>query len=229
MPTQAPTPGKFTPKEFKPGTFGYTGPDLAIPEYKPPGEDKGYERGKRDEFSAPGRSRLGRKTSEAILAGRNIDNPAARTQFMKSLVTGYGEGLSGVMGEAGRAAGAAASRKRSEDLSIYASNWSGQAEMARTKYTRDFSTQLNNFVYGEQARQSNTAAANQAGMFNVQNANQAAMQNWQAQDSAQRMNWQLGASMYQKSPAFPGQAISSQPGNRWLSKGNTGTATGRGI
>ena len=53
-------PEPYTPEPYTPDKFQYSGGDFELPEYKLPEEDKGYERMKREEYSASGRRALGR-------------------------------------------------------------------------------------------------------------------------------------------------------------------------
>lgn len=202
----------FTPTEYKPGQFSYSGPEFKLPEYALPEEDKKYELRKREEFAASSRRMLGQKSNEALLTTRNIDNPTARAKALQSIVQGYGQGMENVMREAGGAASRSAAMKRSEQIQEYAANWSAQAETARVNYNQNFNTQLQNFMLGEQAKQSNIAAQNQAGLFNLQNEQAIAEKNVTAKNAAKMADWQLSAAMYQKSPGA-GTGTAARGGN----------------
>lgn len=170
----APTVAPYVAGEFKP-----TG-EFALPEYAPPEENKRLEMQKREEFSASGRQALGKKSTEALLTTRNLDNPNARAKMLESVLSGYGQGYEKVAGEAGNAANRYAQQKRSEELHTYASKWSADAEVSRKRYETDFGNQLRNFMMGEAARQQNYTQQQHIYDTNYQATNQANLMNWKA-------------------------------------------------
>jgi hypothetical protein len=88
-------------------------------EYAPPEEDKGYEAAKRRELMGAGTRELRQRTQEAIIGSRSLSNPAARKDFARAALAGFGEGLEKVSRGATGQAATLARQKRADQMQIY--------------------------------------------------------------------------------------------------------------
>jgi len=123
-----------------------TMPDYTAREYSPPEEDKGYERAKRRELMGAGSRELRQRTQEAIVGARSLSNPAARKDFVRSALAGYGEGLEKVSrGATGSAAGLAR-QKRAEDLNLYQSKYKVLQGADLTNYENEINRITNDYT-----------------------------------------------------------------------------------
>jgi len=98
-------------------------PTYTARDYAPPEEDKGYEKGKRRELMGAGQRELRQRTQEAIIGSRSLSNPAARKDFVRSALAGFGSGLESVSRGATGSAATLARQKRAEDLTLYNSKF----------------------------------------------------------------------------------------------------------
>ena len=131
-----------------------TNPTFTAREYAPPGEDAGFERQKRRELMGAGQRELRQRTQEAIVGARSLSNPAARKDFVRASLAGFGEGLEKVSRGATASAGAAAARKRAEDVSIYNSQYTAKSNADKLNYQNEINTIAQQYSQDQRAAQS---------------------------------------------------------------------------
>lgn len=113
------TTGPAIPEPTYQGPAAPKMPDYTPRDYAPPGEDKGYEAGKRRELMGAGQRELRQRTQEAIIGARSLSNPAARKDFARAALAGFGEGLEKVSRGATGQAATLARQKRADEMGIY--------------------------------------------------------------------------------------------------------------
>lgn len=133
-----PAPGAPIPE------FHFSG-SLDLPDYQPPAEDDEFYKRERSALMGRGLRGLRNRTQEAIISSKSIDNPNARRQFVKDVLSGYGEGLEAVSAEAGREAKAEVGRKRAEEVSIYNAQYQAESQEAKANYDQQLQEELMNW------------------------------------------------------------------------------------
>jgi len=126
-------------------------PSYVAPEYAPPEEDAGYERGKRQELVGNQAAQLRQATAEQMLANRSADNPAMRRQLARETVKGYGQALGQIYDTSARTAMQAAGQKRREDMAIYNAKYSAMTDEAKTNYMNEVNALVQNWMQDTQA------------------------------------------------------------------------------
>jgi len=130
-------------------------PDYQPTEYKPPEEDKGvYDTARRESMGA-GMRELREGTREAISSSQSLDNPNARSRFIQQALKGYGQGLEQVARGASSEARGIASRKRSEQLDIYKTNYTAKSNAYLQNYQNKINKIANDFVNQQNAQTAN--------------------------------------------------------------------------
>lgn len=145
----------------KKGTFkAIDAPDMPTfvgDEYAPPEQDSAIYDAEREKAIRPGLRALREGTTEAISSSQSLDNPNARSMFIKRALHGYGQGLEGVAAQAGREATGRADKKYQQQLDIY-----------RTKYEYKRSADLVNYQSQVSQIAQQFAADQQANIMNYQ-------------------------------------------------------------
>jgi len=139
-----------------------TMPTFTAREYAPPEEDKGFEKAKRRELMGPGMRDLRQRSQEAIVGSRSLDNPAARKDFVRSVLEGYGRGLESVAGGAAKGAMAAAGQKRAEQLKLYDTQYSNKSAADKTNYQNEVSRIAADFASAQWGAQQSYATQRSA-------------------------------------------------------------------
>jgi len=148
-------PGVILDRPLEKPTFQATPypdvPKYVAPEYKPPEEDKGYERAKRQELVGNQAAQLRQATSEQMLQNRSIDNPALRRQLAGESVKGYGQALGSIYDTSARTAMAAGQQKRRDDMAIYNAKHSVLSGEAMINYKNEVNSLVQNWMQEAQA------------------------------------------------------------------------------
>ena len=150
--TAAPT-GPAIPEPTYQAPAAPTLPEYTAREYAPPEEDPAFERAKRRELMGAGQRELRQRTQEAIIGGRTVANPAARKDFVRSTLAGFGEGLEKVSRGATASAMAAARQKRAEALRTYDANYKAKTQADKVNYENRINQMLTDYqnkVWGAQ-------------------------------------------------------------------------------
>jgi hypothetical protein len=151
-------------------------PDYTPREYAPPEEDKGYEKGKRRELMGAGQRELRQRTQEAIVGARSLSNPAARKDFVRSALAGFGSGLESVSRGATGSAATLARQKRADDLTLYNSKFKVLEGADITNYQNEINRIAADFASAQWGAQQKYATQKAAYMSQPQ-GNIAASQN----------------------------------------------------
>jgi hypothetical protein len=151
-------------------------PNYTPREYAPPKEDKGYERGKRRELMGAGERELRQRTQEAIIGSRSLSNPAARKDFVRSALAGFGSGLESVSRGATGSAATLARQKRADDLTLYNSKFKVLEAADITNYQNEINRIAADFASAQWGAQQQYATQKAAYLSQSQ-ANIAASQN----------------------------------------------------
>lgn len=122
-----------------------TMPEYTAEAYAPPEEDKGYEAMKRREAMGAGQRELRQRTQEAIVGSRSLSNPAARKDFVRASLAGYGSGLEKVARGAGAEATKAARMKRGEQLQIYNAQYTAKSKESMVNYQNKLNQIMQDF------------------------------------------------------------------------------------
>jgi len=144
-----------------------------VGEYKPPEEDPNVYKTARREAMGAGMRELREGTREAISSGQSLDNPNARSKFIQQALQGYGKGLENVAAGASKEGRAEAGRKRSEQLSIYKTNYDVRSDVYLTNYQNQVNKIAQDFASEQAAQMANwNAGVNQgAGSSSLQYLN----------------------------------------------------------
>jgi len=129
-----------------------------IGEYKPPEEDPNAYKIARREAMGPGMRELREGTREAISSGQSLDNPNARSKFIQDALKGYGKGLENVAAGAAKEGRAEAGRKRSEQLSLYKTNYDVRSNVYLTNYQNKVNKIAQDFAAEQSVRIANWSA-----------------------------------------------------------------------
>jgi hypothetical protein len=135
-------------------------PEYNAPGYAPPEEDPNAYRNARREAIAPGLREMREGTREAISSAQSLDNPNARSMFIKKALQGYGKGLESVAAGAGREARQVAGDKRREQLDTYRIQHSIQSDT----YLRNYQNEINKIAADFAQQQGLAAQAYEVGM-----------------------------------------------------------------
>jgi hypothetical protein len=98
---------------------------------------------------------------EAISSAQSLDNPNARSKFIKQALQGYGQGLENVAAGAGREARQEMQGKRKEQLDAYRIQHSVQSDT----YLRNYQNQINQ-IAADFAQQQQIAMENYNAQYN---------------------------------------------------------------
>lgn len=109
-------------------------PTYQAPEYAPPEYDQGRETALRQQFMAPGLRNLRTQTQNAILSAKSLDNPASQAQFVREVLSGYGEGLENVSMGATTSAMQKAEREYARELNKYGVGYQAKTQQEMTNY-----------------------------------------------------------------------------------------------
>jgi hypothetical protein len=123
-------------------------------EYAPPEEDKGYEAAKRRELMGAGQRELRQRTQEAIIGSRSLSNPAARKDFARAALAGFGEGLEKVSRGATGQAATLARQKRADQMQIYNTKYKILSGADLTNYQNEINRIAADFANQQRAAQS---------------------------------------------------------------------------
>lgn len=134
-------------------------PEYSAPAYAPPEKDPNAYREARQEAISPGLRSLREGSREAISTAQSLDNPNARSKFIKDVLRGYGQGLESVAAGAGREARQVAGDERREQLDTYRIQHSIQSDT----YLKNYQNQINK-ISSDFAQQQSVAMQN----FNAQ-------------------------------------------------------------
>jgi len=151
-------------------------PNYTPREYAPPEEDKGYEKGKRRELMGAGQRELRQRTQEAIVGARSLSNPAARKDFVRSALAGFGSGLESVSRGATGSAATLARQKRADDLTLYNSKFKVLEGADITNYQNEINRIAADFASAQWGAQQQYATQKSAYLSQPQ-ANLGASQN----------------------------------------------------
>jgi hypothetical protein len=136
-------------------------PDLpeyeGIGEYAPPEEDEGVYKTARREAMGAGMRELREGTREAISSAQSLDNPNARSKFIRQSLKGYGQGLENVAAGAAREGRTEARDKRREQLDLYKTNYDIRSDTYLKNYQNTINTIASNFASEQAAQAQNTA------------------------------------------------------------------------
>jgi len=132
-------------------------PEYKAPEYKEPEEDPNVYAKEREIAMGPGLRALRQGTREAIMTASSLDNPNAKSEFIKDALTGYGEGLESVTSGAHKQARQVQMDKRNQQLETYRIKYKAQSDA----YMINYQNKINKIAtdYANQQAQSQQEAA----------------------------------------------------------------------
>ena len=127
-------------------------------EYAPPERDQAIYDEERQRSMGPGLRALREGTREAIASSQSLDNPNARSMFIKQALRGYGQGLEQVSAQAGKEATSISDRRHAEDLQTYRTKYDYRRDDQLRNYQAEVSRIAADFAAQSQAAQTNWAA-----------------------------------------------------------------------
>jgi hypothetical protein len=133
-------------------------PTYNAPAYTPPAQDDGEYTQARGEAIAPGLREMRQGLRESISVASSLDNPAAKSQFIRQAMKGYGAGLDKVSAGAGREAQTRSDKKYAQELNNYRIQYDAKSDNYLRNYQNQINTIAAEFAQQQQINSQNYAA-----------------------------------------------------------------------